>query len=169
MKNEIREQKMSDKSSRIITRRKNGTLRVSTRNLDASKTDESFAHDCDINVIVNRFISSNTQIPTPVGEYGDLSQIPKNLHEARMLLQASDELFMQLPAKARERFGNSPEAMFSWLENPQNHEEAVKLGLMTPRPLTPQNDNLNDESRRESTGSQKKPKTPPPPKNDDTE
>ena len=53
------------------------------------------------------------------------------------LLQAQAD-FMDLPAKIRQRFNNSPAELISFLQNSDNFDEAVELGLMekikTPEP-----------------------------------
>jgi len=40
--------------------------------------------------------------------------------------------FMGLPSRLRTRFSNRPDIMMTWLEDPKNRDEALKLGLITP-------------------------------------
>jgi len=38
--------------------------------------------------------------------------------------------FRELPAEIRNRFRNDPEELLRFTENPQNRDEAIKLGLI---------------------------------------
>jgi phage internal scaffolding protein len=45
---------------------------------------------------------------------------------------------MALPAQIRSRFDNDPAKLIDFLENEQNHDEAIKLGLVNPPGEMPQ-------------------------------
>jgi len=48
---------------------------------------------------------------------------------------AAQRAFEALPAKIRDRFANSPERFLAFLADPDNLDEAVKLGLVNkPEP-----------------------------------
>lgn len=98
---------------------------------DKSLTQQHFAEECDINEILRRSAVSGV---LPVNDrqpmYGDFTSVPKSLTEAFGLIKQANDLFMALPWQARERFGNNPERMIAFLNDPQNREEAVKLGLV---------------------------------------
>lgn len=79
---------------------------------------------------------------TRLAEYGDFTQVT-TFDEAQNRIAVAKELFMQLPARVRERFANSPARILEFLEDEKNREEAVKLGLIdakkeeeTPKPET---------------------------------
>jgi phage internal scaffolding protein len=42
--------------------------------------------------------------------------------------------FDQLPALIRDRFHNDPQEMLAFLNDPNNYDEAIKLGLVNPPP-----------------------------------
>ena len=42
----------------------------------------------------------------------------------------AEEAFMTLPAVVRARFANDPAGIFTFLQDPANRDEAVKLGLI---------------------------------------
>lgn len=102
---------------------------------EASLTQQHFAQECDINEILKRAAKTG-QLPIndKVPMYGDFVAVPKSLSEAFSLIKQANDLFMSLPWEARERFGNDPERMVAFLNDPKNREEAVKLGLVKPIP-----------------------------------
>lgn len=94
-------------------------------------TQQHFKDECDINNILKRVeatgvLPTNTKAPV----YGDFTVVPKSLLEAFGMIKQANDLFMALPAVARERFNNDPEKMVAFLNDPQNREEAFKLGLV---------------------------------------
>lgn len=40
------------------------------------------------------------------------------------------DYFQSLPSKTRDKFGNDPVRMLTWLGDPRNHDEARSLGLL---------------------------------------
>lgn len=103
------------------------------RCLDKSLTQQNFAEEVDINTIVRRFnltgqLPTNFQMPT----YGDFTGI-SDYHTAMNIVAAADEQFLSLPAELRARFNNDPGQLIEFLENDKNRDEAVKLGLVTPK------------------------------------
>ena len=43
---------------------------------------------------------------------------------------------MQFPADVRSKFDNDPVKFVGFLEDSQNYDEALKLGIVKPRPIT---------------------------------
>lgn len=102
------------------------------RCLDESLTQQSFAEDADINVLVARFGISDGAIPPAVADprfYGDFSDVA-SFREALDLSRDAVDRFNQLPAKLRDRFGHDPMRLFEFVHDPENIEEAVTLGLL---------------------------------------
>jgi hypothetical protein len=48
------------------------------------------------------------------------------------VVRAADENFMRMDAKVRARFNNSPQVFLEFFANPDNVDEAVRLGLAVP-------------------------------------
>ena len=101
---------------------------------DNSLTLQSEAEDADINTIVRRFgitgqLPSNVRVPTS----GDFTGIG-TYHEAMNLLLDAEASFMQMPAEVRVRFNHDPQEFINFAENPDNYDEAVRLGLAVPKP-----------------------------------
>lgn len=108
---------------------------------EISRTKQSEAEACDINVIMERYIA--TGIPpeargTPM--YGDYSDVG-TFQEALDIVRQAEAQFAALDARTRGRFQNDPAQFLEFCENPQNIDEMVTLGLATKRevnaPLAP--------------------------------
>lgn len=103
---------------------------------EGAMTKQSFADETDINKIIARFAktgmldSLNDKEPF----YGDVSDI-LDYQASLNLIREADELFMAMSPEIRERFKNDPQLMIDFLENPGNLDEAIKLGMVVPRPV----------------------------------
>lgn len=53
-----------------------------------------------------------------------------DLLDSLQKVRDAEYAFAQLPAKVRDRFGNDPVELFSFLENENNRKEAEDLGLI---------------------------------------
>jgi len=97
---------------------------------DATRTQQHFKDETDINNILRMF-NITGQLPkkaiTP--QYGDFSGV-LDYHTALNAVIAADGEFMTLPANLRARFDNDPQELIEFLNNPENKEEAIKLGLL---------------------------------------
>lgn len=104
---------------------------------DKSRTQQQFAADADINVIMKKY--EKTGFPVIQEDkklvYGDFSNI-KSYEEAQMALVEANDAFMQLPARIRDKFDNDPGKLLAFVEDENNRDEAVKLGIieMPPQP-----------------------------------
>lgn len=98
--------------------------------------------ESDINVLMQRMgITDGSILPGQMGVsdprfYGDFTDMP-DLKEALDRTHHAEELFTQLPAKIRERFLNNPWKLNEWINNPENWDEAVKIGLLQQKPEEP--------------------------------
>jgi phage internal scaffolding protein len=102
--------------------------------LDASLTQQQFADEADINTIVNRFLKTGV-LPTPntFPQYVDFEGV-FDYQSAMNLVRAADESFLRMDAKVRARFNNSPQEFLEFFANPENVQEAIRLGLAIPQP-----------------------------------
>lgn len=103
--------------------------------VNPSKAIQSEKDSSDINFIVERFgITQMVPIGPKLPEYGDFDEI-NDYQSALNAVRVAGEEFMQLPAKLRSRFDNDPQKLLEFLDNPENKDEAVKLGLTKPVPI----------------------------------
>lgn len=119
------------------------------------RTKQSHVEECDINAIMKQYgrtgqirhISANAER----GQYVDLPG-DVDYQESLNTVAQAQQAFATLPAKVRDRFGNDPTHFLGFLSDPDNQDEAIKLGLATRRPTDPVAD---------SNGATKPPKEPP--------
>ena len=102
-------------------------------NTAATMTQSQFKDECDINKIMDRYFRTGC-LSDPLnqmrpGTYGDFTEMGDYMENMNKIVQAR-EMFDALPAKVRERFGNNPGAMIDFVMDPNNKEEAKKLGLL---------------------------------------
>ena len=94
-----------------------------------SLTKQSFADECDINKILERFsitghIPEGVRAPT----FGDFTNIPTYQDALNAVIEAENS-FMAMPAEVRSRFGNSAHAFVEFCSDPANLDEMRRLGL----------------------------------------
>ena len=106
---------------------------------DASLTQQQFKDDSDINTIVDRFMKSGV-MPTPINmpQYVDYEGV-FDFQSAMNAVRAADENFMRMDAKIRARFNNSPQEFLEFFSNPENTDEAIRLGLAIPQAVAETN------------------------------
>jgi len=99
---------------------------------DDSLTQQQFKDEADINTIVDRFMKSGV-MPTPVNmpQYVDYEGV-FDFQSAMNAVRQADENFMRMDAKVRARFNNSPQEFLEFFANPENTDEAIRLGLAIP-------------------------------------
>jgi len=113
--------------------RPNGTRRVYIVNEDPSMTDQSQHAQTDVNNIMAKYKKTGqiTHLAKVQGNFADLSEI-QDLHTSMTQVTLAQQTFNALPAELRSRFQNSPVEMLNFLNNPQNDQEAIQLGLKIP-------------------------------------
>jgi phage internal scaffolding protein len=99
---------------------------------DATLTQQHFKDECDINNILRQFNITGLLPEAPLSpRYGDFTGI-SDYHTALNQVIAAEDEFMALPAQIRGRFDNDPAKLIEFLENSENKDEAIKLGLVIP-------------------------------------
>lgn len=100
---------------------------------DESLTNQSFAKDADLNEIVKRMGVREQELlalPADPRAYGDFSDAPRDLREAIEQVEHARASFAALPAGLRAQFRNDPAELWEFVNDPRNHDEAVKLGIL---------------------------------------
>ena len=69
--------------------------------------------------------------------FGDFTDAPTSLQDAYNRILDAQVLFFELPSSVRERFGNDPMRLLTFLGDPENRREAEKLGLVNVSPAAP--------------------------------
>ena len=104
---------------------------------DASLAQQHFKDECDINNILRQFnVTGLLPESTLSPRYGDFTGIG-DYHTALNQVIAAEDEFMSLPATLRARFENDPALLIDFLNNPENLNEAITLGLVNKQPEEP--------------------------------
>lgn len=111
-------------------------VRFQTYPKGLSLTHQSSGPETDINYIMQKYERTGVleHRNTFQGKYGDFTNVPSDYHEAANQVLKADEMFQTLPAGVRRRFHNDPGAFISFVSNPDNIDELVKLGLAVAPP-----------------------------------
>lgn len=105
---------------------------VSITVMAESMTDQQFLEESDINLIMDRYLETGElshvnhnqplYIDCPAGDY----------LQAVEVVEAAATAFDEMPAAIRDRFQNEPSELLSFLEDQNNYDEGVQLGLINP-------------------------------------
>lgn len=101
---------------------------------DPGLTKQSMADECDINKIMARYQKTGaiSHFNTRSAEYGFATSY--TLHEALNLVEQARTLFSELPSSLRKKFDNDPGVFLDFVQDPENEQEMVELGLREGRP-----------------------------------
>jgi len=125
----------------------------STTSVGESVTKQSFQRECDVNVIVSKYLMHGIQpqLSNRVGTFADVSDVG-SYQEALNLVNESKLLFDALPSVIRKRFNDNPAVLLDFVDNPSNRDECIKLGLLPKADVEAHNNVvMPDESKANST------------------
>lgn len=132
---------------KVVYIRENGTRGVRTVHPGESMTQQQFKDDCDVNIMLAKFMKTNDPAHLRLrdaGVYADLAGAPDYM-EAMQTIATANQAFEAIDARIRlDKFNNDPQKMIQFLADPQNQEEAIKLGLMVRRPEAPKDPVLEE-------------------------
>lgn len=96
-----------------------------------ARTKQSFKDECNIHTIMDKYHRTGlvTHLNATRPMYGDFSSVPDYQSALNVVINARNE-FAKLPASLRDRFMNDPVKLLAFVNDPQNREEAVKLGIL---------------------------------------
>lgn len=94
--------------------------------------------ECDVNTIMARYERTGElqHVASMAAEYGDYYDVTDYKTGAERLL-AAEALFMELPARLRDRFNNDPAQFIGFATDEKNIDELRSLGLAEPLPPDP--------------------------------
>ncbi len=103
-----------------------------------SRTKQSFKDETDINLIMARHKASGVidHLNTHQGDYGNFIGYQDYHTSLNQILEAEDA-FLTIPAKTRSIFDNDPGKFLAFVQNPDNLDEMIELGLAPPKPVKP--------------------------------
>lgn len=112
---------------------------------DDGKTQKNFREECNImNIMANYKRNGDFgHINKSPGNYGDFATALEYTESLNRII-AADADFKELPADLRKRFENDPGRLLDFLQDENNFDEAVELGLVNapdldqvPTPIPP--------------------------------
>lgn len=102
-----------------------------------SMTQQHFKEECDVNNILAKFVRTGV-LPANCrpGDYFDCSNIQDYQDCLNRVIEAQDH-FNALPAGLRKHFQNDPGNFLEFIENPDNLQRGIEIGLYAQ--VEPQN------------------------------
>lgn len=112
-------------------------MRVSKTFHMPSRTKQSFAKECDINNLMKKYEKDGLidHVNQHRGYYGDLPLNIDYQHSLNVIL-AAERSFASLTGQIRGRFANDPAAFLAFVQDPENRDEMIALGLLA-KPTEP--------------------------------
>mgnify|MGYP000615719347 CR=1 FL=1 len=109
-----------------------------------SMTRQSEKESTDINNIVARFERGEvvSHFNKHGGSYGEVSGL--DFHSAMNTIVKAQNMFDDLPASVRTRFGNDPQQFLDFVQDAKNIPEMQKMGLAKGTPENPANPPLTN-------------------------
>lgn len=96
-------------------------------------TQQNHKKECDVNEIIRKYDRKGliTHISRFEAKFGDLRGV--DFKNAMDTVCEAQRHFQELPSEIRKRFQNSPEKLLEFMEDGNNRDEAIKLGLIDSR------------------------------------
>lgn len=113
----------------VVTKRPDGRLRVQTKPVGESLTQQQFAEEADVNNVMRKYALTGVLPHHEGGLYADFSEAVE-YKEAMNIVAHANEQFASLSAEVRKRFSNDPAEFLAFVQDPENADEMAKLGLM---------------------------------------
>lgn len=102
-----------------------------------SLAKQSFKDECDINVIMGRYIRTGV-LPETVqrleAQFADVSEV--DFQSAMELVAGAQSMFNELPSNIRNRFQNDPAQFLAFTSDEKNRPELAEMGLLAPNAST---------------------------------
>ncbi len=123
------------------------------------RTKQAMQAECDINNIMAKYQKTGVIdfVNKHQPQYGDASGV--DFQSAMQTVKRAEAMFADLPSTVRKRFNNNPSELLQFCENPENRQEAIKLGLLDKTHGREADTSSPGKKRRE--GDSEAPKEPP--------
>ncbi len=123
-------------------------------------TEQAHKNQCDVNRIIEKYDKRGiiTHVSKFEAKFGDLTGLDfKSMQDQ---VANAKSMFSNLPGEIRALFENDPANLLTFMENPDNRDEAIKLGLIDPT-WTPETDGLGEHVKDGENEPIKPPEEPP--------
>ncbi len=115
------------------------------------RTKQSFAEESNINLIMAKYEKTGMldHFNEHQGEYADFIGA-SDYHTSMNLIREAGEAFMTIPAGVRAKFANDPAQFLAFVQDAENLDQMVEMGLAKRRPPEPPTE-AKPKSRAEDT------------------
>lgn len=106
-------------------------------------TEQAHKDTCDVNKIIQKYDRQGliNHVSHFEAQFGDVSGFDFKTMQEKVLNAKS--MFDKLPSAIRTRFNNDPQYLLTFMDDPNNRDEAIKLGLINSQ-WTPETDGLGE-------------------------
>lgn len=93
-------------------------------------TEQGHKKECDVNNIIKKYDKTGliTHVSRIEAKYGDLTGV--DFKEAMDMVTNAQNMFNELPVEIRNRFKNDPAKLIEFMEDGNNRDEAIEIGLI---------------------------------------
>ncbi len=93
-------------------------------------TEQSHKNMCDVNNIIKKYDKTGliAHLSKMEARFGDMTGL--EFKEAQDQIILAKNMFAQLPPEIRKKFENDPAKLLEFMEDPNNRQEAIKLGMI---------------------------------------
>jgi len=93
-------------------------------------TEQSHKRECDVNYIIQKYDKTGliSHISRFEGKFGDMTGLEFKAIQDK--IANAQSMFNALPSEVRNKFNNDPSALLSFMDDPENRDEAIELGLI---------------------------------------
>lgn len=93
-------------------------------------TEQAHKDACDVNKIIRKYDKTGliSHISKIEGQFGDVSG--EDFKSMQDTIVRAQQMFDQLPSEIRVKFQNSPQTLLAFMDDPNNRQEAIDLGLI---------------------------------------
>lgn len=117
-----------------------------------SRTQQHFKDDCDVNIIIDRFMKTGVAPQIAEGfHYSDVSEVG-DFRQQMEAVRHGQETFESLPSQVREQFKNDAAAFFEFVSDPDNLSALQDMGLAPKSSAEPVQPETLQSSEPETSG-----------------
>ena len=111
-------------------------------------TQQSHKDECDVNKIIAKYDKTGliSHVQKIEARYGDVTGV--DFRKAQDLYLNAQAMFDSMPAEIKKRFNQSAGEFLEFMDNPDNRDEAIELGLIE-HDVTPETDGLGEHVKKE--------------------
>lgn len=126
------------------------------------RTHQSFKDESNINLIMAKYAKTGLldHLNTHQGDYGNFIGYA-DYHTSMNQIKEAEAAFATIPSKIREKFANDAGQFLTFVQNPDNFDEMVEMGLAHAEPKEPAETLSTPVDTKPPKTAEKPPEEPP--------